>query len=53
MVDLIIDGFQCSKCNKYHPTMRWHEKYGYEDTRAGMRERIVKSVGGLHLERKL
>lgn len=26
-VNIEIDGIYCSKCNDFHPTLQWHEKY--------------------------
>ncbi len=26
-IDIEVDGIYCSKCNKLHPTLFWHEKY--------------------------
>lgn len=26
-VDIEIDGYFCCKCNQWHPTLIWHEKY--------------------------
>lgn len=42
MITVYDDGVWCKKCNKFHPTLMWHEKYNnYELNR---REEWEKSI---------
>ena len=44
MVSIIMDGIWCRECGKFHPTLMWHEKFGYKDTMEGKREQIRELV---------
>ena len=44
MISIIDDGVYCPKCRKFHPTLMWHEKYGYKNTVDGKREELRKLV---------
>lgn len=46
MVDIIVDGIYCSKCNDMHPSLFWHEKYNdYLSNRKKSHKKICKKFG--------
>jgi len=41
---MIDDGAWCSTCKTFHPTLRWHEKYGEELSQQGYKARLKKDA---------
>ena len=40
MLNMIDDGIWCQRCEKFHPTLTWHEKYGEEKSQNGIIEQM-------------
>lgn len=40
MLNIEIDGIWCNECKDFHPTLFWHDKYGFRNTDAGIRRSI-------------
>ncbi len=44
MLNVIDDGIWYQKCRKFHPTLMWHEKYGYEKTKDGITSELKRQA---------
>lgn len=44
MITVIDDGVWCPSCKKFHPTLRWHERYGIEESQSGIINRFKRNA---------